>query len=137
MQYLEYLRNMVTGHWGVSIGATLGEPVSTIVGQALPWTLGLVGVTTILAFLLGSLVGIVAGWRRGGRLDSILPSVFVVTSALPYFWVGAAADPGLLGLDERRAAQRLQLRQHPAARLVADVHRQRAAARACCRPRRS
>ena len=29
-----------------------------------------------------------AGWRRGGRLDSILPSVFVVTSALPYFWVG-------------------------------------------------
>jgi peptide/nickel transport system permease protein len=30
----------------------------------------------------------VAGWRRGGILDSVLPSVFVVTSALPYFWVG-------------------------------------------------
>ena len=40
------------------------------------------------AFLLGSLIGIVAGWRRGGRFDSILPPVFVVTSALPYFWVG-------------------------------------------------
>jgi peptide/nickel transport system permease protein len=87
VQYVDYLRDMVTGHWGVSIGLTLGEPVSTIVGQALPWTLGLVGVTTILAFLAGSLVGIVAGWRRGSTIDSVVPSVFVVTSALPYFWV--------------------------------------------------
>jgi peptide/nickel transport system permease protein len=88
VQYLDYLRNMVTGHWGISIGATLGEPVTTVVRQALPWTLGLVGVTTVLAFAVGSLIGIVAGWRRGGRLDSLLPPVFVVTSALPYFWVG-------------------------------------------------
>jgi len=86
-QYLDYLRDMLTGHWGVSIGQTLGTPVSTIVGQALPWTLGMVGVATVLAFILGSLVGTVAAWRRGGRLDAILPSVFVVTSALPYFWV--------------------------------------------------
>jgi peptide/nickel transport system permease protein len=87
VQYLAYLRDMVTGHWGVSIGANLGEPVSTIVGQALPWTVGLVGLTTVLAFGLGSLIGMVAGWRRGGVVDSVLPSVFVVTSALPYFWV--------------------------------------------------
>jgi peptide/nickel transport system permease protein len=88
VQYLDYLGNMVTGHWGISIGQTLGEPVSTLIGQALPWTLGLVGVATVLAFALGSLIGIVAAWRRGGKLDSVLPSVFVVTSALPYFWVG-------------------------------------------------
>jgi peptide/nickel transport system permease protein len=87
IQYVEYLRDMLTGHWGVSIGTNLGEPVSTIVGQALPWTLGLVGLTTVFAFLLGSLVGTVAAWRRGGVVDSVLPSVFVVTSALPYFWV--------------------------------------------------
>ena len=88
VQYLDYLKNMVTGQWGISIGATLGEPVTRIVRQALPWTLGLVGVATVLAFLLGSLIGTVAGWRRGGRLDSLLPPAFVVTSALPYFWVG-------------------------------------------------
>lgn len=87
VQYFEYLKNMVTGQWGVSIGLTLGEPVSTVVGQALPWTVGLVGVATILAFLLGSMIGIVAGWRRGSTIDSVVPSVFVVTSALPYFWV--------------------------------------------------
>ena len=88
VQYLDYLKNMVTGQWGISIGATLGEPVTRIVRQALPWTLGLVGVTTVLAFLLGSLIGVVSWWRRGSRLDSLLPPAFVVTSALPYFWVG-------------------------------------------------
>jgi peptide/nickel transport system permease protein len=62
--------------------------VTKVVGQALPWTLGLVGITTVLAFGLGTLIGTLAGWRRGGRLDSVLPPVFVVTSALPYFWVG-------------------------------------------------
>jgi peptide/nickel transport system permease protein len=87
VQYFEYLKNMVTGQWGVSIGLTLGEPVSTVVGQALPWTVGLVGVATILAFLIGSMVGTIAGWRRGSTIDSVVPSVFVVTSALPYFWV--------------------------------------------------
>ncbi|HEV2344390.1 MAG TPA: ABC transporter permease [Actinocrinis sp.] len=87
VQYLDYLGNMLTGHWGLSIGQSLGEPVTTIVGQALPWTLGLVGITTVLAFLFGTLIGIVAGWRRGGLLDAVLPPLFVVTSALPYFWV--------------------------------------------------
>jgi peptide/nickel transport system permease protein len=88
VQYFDYLGNMVTGRWGVSIGATLGAPVRTLIGEALPWTLGLVGVATIIGFLLGSGVGVLAGWRRGSKLDSLLPPVFVVTSALPYFWVG-------------------------------------------------
>jgi len=87
VQYLEYLKDQLTGDWGRSIGQNLGEPVSKIVSEALPWTLGLVGLATVLAFILGSLIGIVAGWRRGSKLDSVLPSVFVVTPALPYFWV--------------------------------------------------
>ncbi|NUR63641.1 MAG: ABC transporter permease [Catenulispora sp.] len=87
-QYLDYLGNMVTGKWGVSLGSSLGQPVSKLIGTALPWTLGLVGVTTVLAFLLGTLIGTVAAWRRGGVVDSVLPSVFVVTSSLPYFVVG-------------------------------------------------
>ncbi|MQY10717.1 Dipeptide transport system permease protein DppB [Streptomyces sp. RB5] len=87
VQYVEYLGNMFTGDWGRSIGGQLGEPVTGLIGQALPWTLGLVGITTVLAFALGTMIGTVAGWRRGGWLDSLLPPVFVVTSALPVFWV--------------------------------------------------
>jgi peptide/nickel transport system permease protein len=85
-QYFDYLANMLTGNWGIST-TSLGEPVSKMIREALPWTLGLVGVATILAFVLGTLIGVVAGWRRGGKLDSILPPVFVITSALPYFWI--------------------------------------------------
>ena len=84
-QYIEYLRNTLTGKWGVSL-TFFPLPVTTVIHQAVWWTLGLVGVTTILAFIFGTLIGTVAGWRRGGALDSVLPPVFVVTSALPYFW---------------------------------------------------
>jgi peptide/nickel transport system permease protein len=85
-QYVTYLKNMLTGNWGIST-TSLGEPVSTLIRQALPWTIGLIGVTTVMAFVAGTLIGIVAGWKRGGKLDGVLPTVFVITSSLPYFWV--------------------------------------------------
>lgn len=87
VQYVDYLGNTFTGHFGTSL-TFFPEPVSQVVLQALPWTVGLVGVTTIIAFLLGTLIGTVSGWRRNGVVDSVLPPVFVITSALPYFWVG-------------------------------------------------
>ncbi|AYG05371.1 ABC transporter permease [Gryllotalpicola protaetiae] len=87
VQYLEYLGNTLTGHFGTSL-TFFPQSVGTVLAQALPWTLGLVGLTTIIAFAAGTLIGLVAGWRRGGVLDSLLPPVFVITSALPFFWVG-------------------------------------------------
>lgn len=86
-QYFDYLGNTFTGHFGTSL-TFFPQPVSTVIAQALPWTLGLVGVTTIIAFVFGTLIGLMAGWRRGGALDSLLPPVFVITGALPFFWVG-------------------------------------------------
>ncbi len=86
-QYWEYLRNTLTGHLGVST-TYFPQPVTDVIRNGLPWTVGLVGVTTVLAFVLGSAIGIVGGWRRGGKLDSIFTPVFIVTSSVPYFWVG-------------------------------------------------
>lgn len=87
VQYVQYLGNTLTGHFGTSL-TFFPQPVSQVIAQALPWTLGLVGVTTVLSFVLGTLIGLVGGWRRGGFIDSVLPPVFVVTGALPFFWVG-------------------------------------------------
>src|SRR5205085_4214414 len=84
--YFSYLGNAFRGRFGVSL-TFFPDAVSHDVLQALPWTLALVGVTTILAFLLGTLIGLVAAWRRGGILDSVLPPIFVITSAFPYFWL--------------------------------------------------
>jgi peptide/nickel transport system permease protein len=87
-QYIQYWRHVVTFNFGISITTSFGTPVNTMVAHALPWTLGLVGITTILAFVLGTLIGLLSAWLRGSWLDSALPPIFVITSAFPYFWVG-------------------------------------------------
>ena len=51
---------------------------------ALPWTIGLVGTATVIAFVLGILVGMLAAWRRGGIFDATLPPVLVVISAASF-----------------------------------------------------
>jgi len=88
--YFAYLGNTLTGHLGNSLSYSL-LPVSSVIMKALPWSLGLVGITTILGFVLGTAIGAVAAWRRGGALDSVLPPVFIVVSAFPYFWIGLLA----------------------------------------------
>jgi peptide/nickel transport system permease protein len=85
-QYVRYLGDMATGNFGISLTVT-GVPVSQVITGAIWWTLGLVGVTTVLAFVLGTLIGIVGAWRRGGWLDGLLPPVFVITSSIPFFWI--------------------------------------------------
>ena len=86
-QYFGYLGDVSTGKFGTSL-YFYPQSVGRVILDAIPWTLGLVGVTTILGFVLGTGIGILAAWRRGGRLDSIMPPIFVITSAIPYFWIG-------------------------------------------------
>ncbi|HET9897002.1 MAG TPA: ABC transporter permease [Streptosporangiaceae bacterium] len=86
-QYFSYLGNLATGNFGTSL-SQYPASVGQIISNAIWWTLGLVGVTTILSFALGTLIGIAGAWRRGGRLDSIMPPLFVITSVIPYFWLG-------------------------------------------------
>jgi peptide/nickel transport system permease protein len=87
-QYVSYLGNVATFRFGSSLTTQPGASVGRIVLDAIPWTLGLVGVTTVLAFVLGTGIGILAAWRRGGRLDSLMPPIFVIMTVIPYFWLG-------------------------------------------------
>ena len=59
-QYLTYLGNTFTLNFGVSVQSF--QPVSQIVGAAIPWTLILVGVTTFIAFIIGTGIGAIAAW---------------------------------------------------------------------------
>lgn len=90
-QYLAYLGQLTRLDLGVSI-RNFPTPVSELVWQGLPWTLALVGATTVLAFLLGTGLGVVAGWRAGGRFDAVISPLTTFVSSVPYFWVA------LLGL---------------------------------------
>jgi peptide/nickel transport system permease protein len=85
-QYGEYLWNTVHLQLGTSL-SYFPLSVNQSIMFGLFWTVGLVGVSTVIAFVLGTLIGMVSAWRRGGWLDGILPTVFVLVSAFPYFWV--------------------------------------------------
>ncbi len=86
-QYVHYLGDIFTGNFGTSL-FFFPEPVSQVVSSAIFWTLGLVGITVVLAFALGTGIGILAAWRRGSLTDSLAPPLLVIASAIPYFWVG-------------------------------------------------
>ncbi len=84
-QYFTYLDQLLHGNLGVSI--TLSSPVSTILKGAVPWTVGLIGISTVLSFCLGTFAGALLGWTRGSRLDSLIPTA-TFFQAVPYFFLG-------------------------------------------------
>ena len=84
-QYLTYWGRILRGDFGISL-AYYPTPVSRVLGQAIPWTLGLCGVTTILAFAFGSGLGIISAWRRGSRLGDGLVPLALFLQSMPYFW---------------------------------------------------
>jgi peptide/nickel transport system permease protein len=88
-QYWAYLGNVLHGRLGTSI-TYFPADVSSVIRSALPWTLVLVGSATLISFVLGTLLGVLAAWRRGSWVDHLLP-VTAFFAAMPYFWLGAVA----------------------------------------------
>ncbi|WNG50319.1 ABC transporter permease [Archangium minus] len=85
-QYFTYIGHLFQGDLGLSV-AYFPAKVTDVIATGLGWTLLLSGVSVIIAFGLGSLLGVIATWRRGGWLDSVLPPVLIFLGAFPYFWL--------------------------------------------------
>ena len=64
--------------------------MTSVIRSALPWTLGLVGIATVISFVLGTLLGILVAWRRGTWLDNLLPATTFFQAA-PYFFLAFLA----------------------------------------------
>jgi peptide/nickel transport system permease protein len=88
-QYAHYWNNVVHGNLGIST-LSYPTPVSTLIRNALPYTLGLVGVATIISFVLGTAIGAVVAWKRGSWMDNLLPLVTFFQAA-PYFFLAFVA----------------------------------------------
>jgi peptide/nickel transport system permease protein len=88
-EYLDYWKQLANGDLGLSFSA-FPTPVSEVIGDALPWTVALIGITTVISFVLGTGLGVLAGWRRGSWVDGLLP-VTTFLSSVPYFWLGLLA----------------------------------------------
>jgi len=83
-QYTSYLDDIFHFNFGTDV-SQYPASVSSLLGQTLPWTVTLVGTATVIAFLIGTGLGILAGWRHGGSLDRVLPGLMFL-QAIPYFF---------------------------------------------------
>jgi len=89
--YVTYLQRIAHFDFGLST-SNYPTPVSEVIGRTLPYSIFLVGVAFLLAFAVGTVVGMVAAWRRGGIVDSVLVPAFMTIGAFPAFFLA------LLGL---------------------------------------
>lgn len=84
-QYGNYLANVFRGELGVSV-TYFPAPVTEVIGQSLPWTIALIGIATVLSFIIGVGLGALVGWKPGTWLDSLVPATTLL-AAVPYFWL--------------------------------------------------
>jgi peptide/nickel transport system permease protein len=84
-EYFGYLGKVLHADFGRSI-SQFPTPVSQVIAQAAPWTIGLIGVCTILSFVIGSALGLYSAWKRGGVIADTLPPLGLFLNSMPYFW---------------------------------------------------
>ena len=88
-QYTHFWNNVLHFDFGISISNGFAS-VSSVIAGAAWWTLGLVGVSTVISFVLGTTIGALIGWKRGTWLDNLLP-VVTFFQAAPYFFLAFLA----------------------------------------------
>lgn len=83
-QYLNYWLDLFRLDLGVSF-ANFPEKVSTMIGNALPWSVGLLATATLIAFVTGSLLGARLAWPGAGRgIKTLVPLMMMLTS-IPFY----------------------------------------------------
>ncbi|UXI00896.1 ABC transporter permease [Photobacterium sp. TY1-4] len=81
-QYLVYLKSILSWDLGISI-QTYPQTVNDMLGGAVGWSLFLAGTAVILAFCIGSILGIFAAWKRGSKYDAFISPGMMVIQAVP------------------------------------------------------
>ncbi|WP_137288318.1 ABC transporter permease [Natronorubrum halophilum] len=82
-QYIDYMIGVVQLDLGQSI--SLNEPVMSVIARALPWTVFLVVVSTILMFIIGVLLGAIQAYWEGSRFDTIASGGSIFLMSVPYY----------------------------------------------------
>jgi peptide/nickel transport system permease protein len=88
-QYLTFWRRVAVGDFGPSLSA-FPTPVTVLIGRALPWTAGLLLVSTAIAWALGNLLGGLAGYYRDSRTLRLIGILAMAFHPVPYYIVAFA-----------------------------------------------
>jgi len=83
-QYLAFLRRLFTGDLGVSL-TEYPTPVSKLIGRSLPWTIGLLLTTILISWVLGNLIGGIAGYFEDAKWSKFLTGFSIVIHNIPYY----------------------------------------------------
>ena len=92
-QYVKYWGDLLHGNLGVSTNQ-FPASVASVISSGLFWTVGMVGLATLISFALGTLLGVLVAWRRGSWLDNLLPAMTFFQAA-PYFFIAILLIAGL------------------------------------------
>jgi len=87
--YLIFWRRVLTGDFGPSLSA-FPTPVMTIIQRAMPWTFGLLMLSTIFAWIVGNTLGALAGYFRNNRFLQVIGMGVMAMQPLPTYIVGLA-----------------------------------------------
>ena len=85
-QYLAFWRRITTADFGPSLSA-FPTPVSTLIARALPWTIGLLATATLLTWVLGNLLGGLAGYYQNKTSLKVLAIIAMGLHPVPYYIV--------------------------------------------------
>ncbi|MBI4279391.1 MAG: ABC transporter permease [Armatimonadetes bacterium] len=86
VQFVYYVGRVLRGNLGVSYSQS--EPVLTIIGSQLPFTLHLALATIVIEVLVGIPLGVFAATRRGSFADYIATTMATIGYSVPRFWIG-------------------------------------------------
>ena len=86
-QYLTYMGSLARGDLGVSL-FKYPATVLDLIEQALPWSLALLATTTILAFVIGNLLGALAAWPRAPGWLRAVATPFIILQGVPPVLLG-------------------------------------------------
>jgi peptide/nickel transport system permease protein len=87
-RFVLYFRDMFTGQFGFNIGGALAGSVLQTVQQRTPYTVLLLGTSTVAAFIIGIGVGVVSAAKRGKVIDVSSLAAFLFINSLPVFFLG-------------------------------------------------
>jgi peptide/nickel transport system permease protein len=85
-QYVIYLANLLRGDLGDSF--FYRAPVTQLIWDVFPNTIALTLVSLLLAYLIGTLGGVLFAWLRGTRFEGFGIPLVLMTRAAPEFWLG-------------------------------------------------
>src|SRR5918998_5295164 len=85
-QYIDYVVQLAQGNLGYSV-TNFPTEVKTLIGDALPWTLGLLLTAMAISWIIGSVLGGLLAWRSTPALARGLMSMVMLFAAIPYYLV--------------------------------------------------